>query len=116
MKRAVPHQNTMNKTIKEEVDMNVFYFKDLYQDLGSMKMENEISNIILQNNHRQIREIYENDQEIKKRLKTCRKIIEKLDINLQYSGWQVIFTYDKRDTYYYHNCNTNETRKISWSY
>ncbi|MBJ23950.1 MAG: hypothetical protein CMB64_04700 [Euryarchaeota archaeon] len=106
----------MNKSIKEEVDTSVFYFKEIYKDLSSIQFDHEISNIILQNNYKQIREVYENEKEINKRLKTCRKIIENLDINLQYSGWQVIFTHDKRDIFYYHNCKTNETRKISWSY
>ena len=120
MKRASLHQNMMNKMIKEEIDMNTCYVRKLYDEPDNARLEyffsNEISNRILQNNYKQICQKYVDEEDINKRLKTCYNIISKLDINLQNTGWQVIYVYENKDIYYYHNSQTNETKKIHWSY
>tara|TARA_Y100001980_G_scaffold45255_2_gene25401 strand:+ start:175 stop:528 length:354 start_codon:yes stop_codon:yes gene_type:complete len=116
MKRTQINDNTSAKIFKGDIDKNVFYINSQTDLQQLYQFPNTISNIILDNNYKQISEKYTNIDDIKKRLKTCYKIISNLDIQLQNDGWQVIFTYENKDKYYYHNSITNEVKKISWSY
>ena len=118
MKRTIITEDP-NKKMKENIDINVFYIRELYESNNILKyplFPNEISNIMLRNNYKQICGKYKELKDINARINTCYKIISKLDIELQNNGWQVIFDFTGKDTYYYHNSKTNETRKIHWSY